>query len=248
MTATTDTPVIGLTARTMRVRSSNRLRAVEAVGRTFVDALEAAGARAVLLPNSSVPARAAGYLDLVHGVVLTGGDDPHPSLFGEAPHPKVETIDERRDRFEVALIREAHTRGLPTLGVCRGAQMMNVALGGDIFQDIPSQTDSTVGHVQRTLDDRPWHDVDIEVGSRLATLLGAGVRRVNSYHHQACRRVGKGLAVAAKTCGDGLIEALEDPQMPYFIGVQWHPELEPDESAIWTGLVQAARDRLHSAS
>ncbi len=246
--ATDHRPVVGLTSRTMQVRSSNRARSVETMARTFLSAIEAAGGRAILIPNSEDPSLAEGYLDLVNAIVFTGGDDPHPGVFGEDPHPNVDVVDERRDRFEFMLARDAHARGLPTLGVCRGIQMMNIALGGDIYQDLVTQADAPICHAQKTMDDGPWHEVMIEPGSQLAALLGGGRRRVNSYHHQAVRRLGTGLTVSAKTTGDGLIEALEDPEKPYFIGVQWHPELWPDDHALFEGLIQAARDCMQSAS
>lgn len=240
-------PVIGLTARTMIVRSSRRERYVETLARTFVNAIETAGGRAILLPNSEDPALAEGYLDLVDGIVFTGGDDPHPGVFGEDPHPNVDVVDERRDRFEFALARDAHARGLPTLGVCRGIQMMNIALGGDIYQDLVTQAENPISHTQRTLDDAPWHDIEIEPGTRLAEVLGSGRRRVNSYHHQAVRRLGTGLVASARTA-DGLVEALEDPEKPYFLGVQWHPELWADDHGLFEALIRSARPGMQSAS
>ncbi|MHC4549147.1 MAG: gamma-glutamyl-gamma-aminobutyrate hydrolase family protein [Planctomycetota bacterium] len=246
-------PIVGLTSRTLALRSSGRERPVETVARAYVEALEAEEALPVLLPNAAEPARAAGYLDVVDGLVLTGGDDPHPHLFGEEPHPGIEAVDLRRDRFEIALVRAARERRLPVLGICRGIQLMNLALGGDIYQDIPAQTDSVVAHSQRTAEDGPWHEVEIRAGSRLAQHVGAGRLAVNSFHHQACRRLAEGLVVAATSVADGLVEALEDPGQPFFLGVQWHPEIAPGgpEAAghrLFAAFIRAAREAAAASS
>ena len=246
-------PVVGLTARTLTLRSSHKDRPAETVARAYVEALEQAGARPLLLPNVSDAAAAAAYLDLLDGLVLTGGDDPHPRFFGEDPHPRIERVDARRDAFEIALVKEARARLMPVLGICRGVQIMNIALGGDIYQDVVSQTDSGVCHNQQTTDDGPWHDVEVSPGSVLARYLGAGPLAVNSFHHQACRRMGRGLEATATTMGDGLVEAVEDPSLPFFVGVQWHPEigfLEDQEPAraLFKGFVEAAREAAGAAS
>jgi len=245
-------PVIGVTSWTRLVRSGNRERPAETLPRTYVEALEEAGALPVLLPNATDPALAPACLDLVDGLLLSGGDDPHPRLFGEEPHPNLETVDERRDRFELALVAEARARGMAVFGICRGVQILNVALGGDMVQDIGSQTDAPLRHTQRTLDDTGWHAVDVLPGSRVAELTGRTRLFVNSYHHQACRRPGEGLRVCA-TAPDGLIEALEDPSRPFFLGVQWHPEVgrqRPDSGSLqlFTGFVAAAREQAALAS
>ena len=241
-------PVVGLTSRTMQLAGTGKTRATETVTRSYVEAVERAGALAVLLPNAE-PARAPAYLDLIDGLLLTGGDDPHPRHFGEEPHPLIEAVDDRRDWFELAMVRAAHERGLPVLGLCRGVQMMNIALGGDIYQDIGSQTETTVRHVQTRLDDGPWHEVEIDPGSRLAALLGGGRRPVNSFHHQSCRRLADGLRVSATAVGDGLIEAVEDPERDFFLGVQWHPELAGEAAdPLFAAFFEAAREWAAAAS
>jgi putative glutamine amidotransferase len=234
-------PVIGLTSRTLPLPATKKQRPTETVTRTYVEALERAGALCLLIPNVD-PDRAGAYLDRVDGLLLTGGDDPDPSLFGEEPHPRIDLVDERRDRFEIALTTGARERGLPVFGICRGVQLMNIALGGDIFQDIESQTESLIQHTQRRLDDGPWHEVAVAEGSRLAAILGSERLRVNSFHHQACRRPGEGLAVSAASA-DGLAEAVEDPSRPFFLGVQWHPELGgPGSSELFASFVDSARN------
>jgi len=240
-------PVIGLTSRTLALEAARKTRPTETVSRSYVEAIEGAGGLAVLLPNAG-PAEAERYLDLLDGILLTGGDDPHPRVFGEEPHPRIELVDERRDGFEIALVRGARERGTPILGLCRGVQMLNIACGGDIYQDIASQTDSKLQHAQRRLDDGPWHEIEIRGGTRLARILGAGRRRVNSFHHQACRRPGEGLEITAVAAGDGLTEALEDPRHPFLLGVQWHPELAPDEKKLFEAFVEAAGEQARTAS
>lgn len=239
-------PLIGLSAWTRLVRSGQKERPNETAPRGYMEGVEGAQGLPVLLPNSADPSRAPSYVERIDGLLLTGGDDVHPRLYGEAPHPRLDLVDERRDAFEIALVRAARERGLPVLGICRGIQVMNVALGGDLYQDLPSQADSDVGHSQKTLDEGPWHDVEIRRGTRLAEILGEAKTAVNSYHHQACRRVAQGLSVSA-TAPDGIVEAFEDPGQPFFLAVQWHPEaLEGGAAAtsrrLFAAFVEAARE------
>ena len=243
-------PVIGLTSRAIPLRAAGRDRPVETVPRAYVEALEAEGALPVLLPSTAEPERAAEYAALLDGVVLTGGDDPHPHLFGEEPHSRIERVDLRRDRFEIALVQAARERGLALLGICRGVQLLNIALGGDIYQDIEAQTGSEVSHSQATLGDDAWHEIEVSPESRLAGYLGRRRLAVNSFHHQACRRPGKGLAVVATAVKDGLAEALEDPDHAFFLGVQWHPEIGPDAAShgLFAGFVQSAREVASASS
>ena len=234
-------PVIGLTSRTMPFRAARKDRPTETVTRSYIDAVERAGGLCFMLPNGD-PARAGDYLDRIDGLLLTGGDDPDPVLFGEDPHPEIEMVDPRRDHFEIALVRGACERDLPLFGICRGVQILNIARGGDIYQDVPSQTGTALQHTQRRLDDGPWHAVEIRADSHLARVVGAQEIRVNSFHHQACRRPGSGLSVSA-TAGDGIPEALEDTGQAFCLGVQWHPELGGDGgSELFAAFVAAARN------
>ncbi len=239
-------PFIGLTSWTRRVRSGVKDRFNESVPRGYTQGVEAASGLPVLFPNSDNLSLAPEYVARVDGLLLTGGDDIHPRHYGEAPHPRIDLVDERRDAFEIALLRAARERGMPVLGICRGIQLINVALGGDLYQDIPSQKESSVGHAQKTLREGPWHEIEVRPGTRLAEILGETRAAVNSYHHQACRRVAKGLAVTATTA-DGIVEAVEDPGHPFFVAVQWHPEvLEGGGAAssqrLFAAFVAAARE------
>jgi putative glutamine amidotransferase len=214
----------------------------------YVAAVGEAGGLPMLLPSvgGDVERSAAEYLDRVAGLVLTGGDDVHPSFYGEAPRPELGDVDEVRDRFELALAREAHRRGMPTLAICRGLQVANVALGGSLIQDIPTQVRTDLRHSPAKAGGTlPSHDVDVADGSRLRSILGVGRAEVNSSHHQSADRVAPDLRVSARS-EDGVVEALEDPRHPYFVGVQWHPERAPDDPAsraLFRSFLSACRTR-----
>lgn len=214
----------------------------------YVERVVEAGGLPLLLPVVD-PDRAEAYLDLADGLLLIGGDDVDPSLYGAEPHPALGAVDLARDRFELALLRVAMARDLPTLGVCRGVQVMNVALGGTLWQDLPSEFSGALAHAGAY---DASHDVDVVPGSRLAAILGIGSSgaggarvAVNSHHHQALRRVAPTLAVTARS-PDGVVEASELPSQRFFVGVQWHPERLPDAEAtrrLFAAFVaEAARD------
>ena len=165
------------------------------------------------------------------GVLLTGGDDVAPARYGEAAHPTVVEADPGRDEFELAVVRDARTRNLPIFAICRGVQVLNVAAGGTLVQDIPSQVPGAVKHSLVVPPHPPYelaHEVWVEKDSLLAKLLGerlvgSDTCDVNSRHHQAVKAVAAGYRVSA-TAPDGVIEAIEDPRARFCLGVQWHPE------------------------
>jgi putative glutamine amidotransferase len=169
-------------------------------------------------------------LEGVDGLLLTGGDDVAPARYGEPPHPTV-VEDPLRDEFEIALLAEAQRRGLAVLAICRGIQVLNVARGGSLVQDIPSQIPGALNHNLTVPQHQPYdlaHEIWVEKDSLLAKamgerLVGSDTCEVNSRHHQAVKLVGDGLRVSA-TAPDGVIEAIEDPAARFCIGVQWHPE------------------------
>ena len=191
----------------------------------YIASIEQTGARPRVLEVSESP-RA--VLKEVDGVLLTGGGDVDPVLYGEARHDSVEDAEPGRDEFEIDLARRAMSADVPLLAICRGAQVLNVAAGGNLVQDIPSAIETDLPHSVSEPKNADCHDIAIVRGSRLASALGDRVAatcscRVNSRHHQSVGRVGAGL-VASATAADGVIEAIEAPGSAFCVGVQWHPE------------------------
>ncbi|HEY6137662.1 MAG TPA: gamma-glutamyl-gamma-aminobutyrate hydrolase family protein [Thermoanaerobaculia bacterium] len=226
-------PLIGI-GSDVYVHQGDRDRAF--VFTTYVDALRRAGAVPVLIPPQ--PENAADIIDGLDGLLLAGGDDCDPAVYGEQRHPTVEPMDPRRQANDLALAKRAREKGLPTLGICLGVQVMNVAAGGTLIQHIESDID----HASEP-SDRHRHEVSIDGGTYLSKILGERELNVNSSHHQAIRDIGGGLRVTAHA-PDGIVEGLEDPRHPFYLGVQWHPEDmggERSASAIFGAFVEAAR-------
>ncbi len=194
----------------------------------YLELLEAAGGVPLILPLLEEEQGLEQLLAVCSGFLFPGGGDVEPGLFGEEMHRGCRAVCPRRDQMELALLKRLRQRDLPVWGICRGVQVMNIAYGGDIYQDLNSQFFPEKGAVEhdqdgRLPDDYPIHSVAIQPGSSLHRFIKADSLRVNSLHHQGIRRVGAGLAVAARSA-DGLPEALEDPAKRFFLGVQWHPE------------------------
>lgn len=192
---------------------------------TYLVALE----NARLIPIVAAPLRdataAAELLERVDGLVLTGGADINPALYAEEPHPMLGPVSDIRDQWEIALIRAAQRRAIPVLAICRGAQVLNVALGGTLLQDLPSQRPSDINHDPDRPRNSRIHGVELQSESRLARAIGVTHLDVNSVHHQAIERVAAELRVVA-VASDGVIEGVEsaaDSQW-WCVGVQWHPE------------------------
>jgi putative glutamine amidotransferase len=217
---------------------------------SYVESLRRAGAVPVVIPPQ--PENARELVESLDGILLAGGDDCDPAVYGEEKHPTVEPMDVRRQESDLTLAKVARERGIPTLGICLGVQVMNVAAGGTLIQDIDSQLQTEIEHVSEP-EDRARHDVLIENDTRLASILGGNEINVNSSHHQAINKIGEGLNVTAHA-PDGIVEGLEDPRHPFYVGVQWHPEDMPREesaSKIFRAFVEAARnyaERRHAAS
>ncbi len=184
------------------------------------------------------------------GLLLTGGDDIAPTRYGEERHSTVKEVAPERDDFEIALVREARTRQLPIFAICRGLQVLNVASGGSLIQDIPSQVTGALDHRQKVPPHQSYdlaHEVWIEKDSLLARLLRERIVddgcQVNSRHHQAVKQTAPGFRVVA-TAPDGVVEAIEDPAAAFCLGVQWHPEnfyRTGEFRALFEGFVEAAR-------
>jgi putative glutamine amidotransferase len=230
-------PVIGI-GSDVQVTPGKRDRAF--VFTTYVDALRRAGAIPVIIPPQ--PENAGDLVESLDGILLAGGDDCDPAAYGEERHPSVEPMDPRRQNNDMGLARAARDRGIPTLGICLGLQVMNVSAGGTLLQDITSQMETAIEHVSEP-EDRARHDVRLANGTRLSSILGNRDLNVNSSHHQAIRNVGRGLRVTAEA-PDGIVEGLEDPEHPFYLGVQWHPEdmgSEKSASILFGAFVEAAK-------
>jgi len=210
-------PVIGITLGDGDRSGYHSMRA------DYVRSVERSGAAPVVLPPLG-PEHAEAVLERVDGLLLSGGVDVDPELYGRDRHPKLGRVDRRRDEFELALARTALRRDLPILAICRGQQVLNVATGGTLIQDIPSELNGGVRHDAPGRRTRRVHSVELAAGSKLREILGAGTLAVNSFHHQAIDALGQGLAVCGRCPEDGVIEAVEMKQRHFVLGVQWHPE------------------------
>jgi putative glutamine amidotransferase len=217
------TPVVGVTAWSTVVRDVPVDLPHQAVAENYLEALRSAGLCSVLLPVDGDPGSAAGLLDRIDGLVLTGGGDVGPSAYRAPPGPRTRGVDARRDVVESRLVRLARERDLPVLAICRGLQVVNVALGGTLTQDLPTADPPRPGHLVTAAWNGPAHPVRLAEGSRLGALLGAEIT-VNSLHHQGIATLAPGLR-ATGWAPDGLIEAAEDTASRFLVGVQWHPEM-----------------------
>lgn len=211
----------------------------------YVESVKRAGGEPVVLRDSDDPNAVIGTLD---GLLLTGGLDVDPALYGETPHPATQIAPER-DRFEVPLSRAAVERDLPVFAICRGVQVLNVAAGGSLVQDIPSTVTSDLNHSIDVPKNHHAHDVRVTPGSRLAAALGSAADLdacpVNSRHHQSVARVAPDFVVSAVSA-DGVVEAIERPDRTFCVGVQWHPEnfVQSGEfCGLFREFVDAARKR-----
>jgi putative glutamine amidotransferase len=208
----------------------------------YVRRVERAGGVPMLLPPVRALERIAPALDRVDGVLFVGGEDIDPRAYGEEPLPTHEPVADGRGAFDLAVARAVLARAVPVLGVCYGCQLLAVASGGALWQDVPSQVDGAGGHGGR-YPDLPNHPIDVLGGSRLHTIVGATRLAVNTAHHQAVKRLGEGWTVTARA-DDGIVEAIEGPaDGPFALGVEWHPELmegAPEQQRLFDALVHAA--------
>ncbi len=231
-------PVIGITAALEPIRFGHWDVLAAFSPMNYVTAVQRAGGIAILLaPDADAPET---VLDLLDGLVLTGGADMNPGTYGQEPHPATAGTRPERDAFELALTRAASERDLPLLAICRGMQVLNVARGGTLLQHLPD----VVGHDDHRRTPGTFegndHDVLLTAGSLAARAAGEERHRTLSHHHQGIDRVGDGLRVSGRATRDDLVEAVEDPERRWLLGVQWHPEAD-ELSRIIAALVDAAR-------
>jgi putative glutamine amidotransferase len=224
-------PVIGICTAVEQARWGAWDMPSYLLPRNYVDAIQRGGGLALMLPpDPRVTEHPDQVLDLLDGLILAGGQDVDPSTYGAERHPTTDPGSLERDEFEMALARRALERDIPFLGICRGMQVMNVAFGGTLVQDIPTQLPGALEHSLPCPPHQAFtfaHEVWIEKDSLLATLMRERLTddtcEVNSRHHQAVKDVARGFKVSA-TAPDGVVEAIEDPAALFCLGVQWHPE------------------------
>ena len=212
----------------------------------FLKAVRNAGGIPVILSLDLTEEDLTQLLELADGILFTGGPDVHPFFFGEETQAHSGNVCLRRDRMELKLLKLAMSLQKPVLGVCRGIQLINIGLGGDIYQDIPSQypQDFPIAHSQPFYYDIPSHKVHVVPETLLAKIAGTDTLNVNSMHHQAVRKTAPGL-IASGYSSDGLVECVEKSDYPFLIGVQWHPEYlweqDPAMERLFSMFVDAAR-------
>jgi putative glutamine amidotransferase len=208
---------------------------------SYVQSIQRAGGLALMVPpDPRLEEDPDPLLDLIDGLILAGGNDIDPRYYGAEPHPETNGTVPERDRSELALARRAIERELPVLGICRGMQLLNVALGGTLLQHLPDE----VGHGAHRLNpgtfDGTDHDVRLAPDSVAAKAAGEELHRTNSHHHQGIDRLGEGLVISGRSTLDDLPEAIEAPGKEFVLGVQWHPEAD-QQSRVIAALVEQAR-------
>ncbi|MFI4991514.1 MAG: gamma-glutamyl-gamma-aminobutyrate hydrolase family protein [Solirubrobacterales bacterium] len=235
-----DRPVIGLCTALERAQWSVWDQPAVLLPRNYVDAVQRAGGLALLLaPDPQLVEQPGELLAMLDGLLLAGGADIDPATYGQQPHPQTQETVPERDAFEIALTRGAIERDVPVLGICRGMQLINVALGGSLTQHLPDHLGheghrKVIGSFEGS-----DHDVEVLAGTLAMRVIGAPTHGTKSHHHQGVDRVGEGLRVSAVAAADGLVEAVELPERSFVLGVQWHPEAD-ELSPVIGGLVQAA--------
>jgi putative glutamine amidotransferase len=235
-------PIIGLTIN--RFSIFNSTSPYHSIAETYIRAVSNAGGIPMLIPLGLPESDWDQIYERMDGFLFTGGTDIDPLRFNGQPHPRVNDIDSDRDALEIALVKRAAERRQPFLGICRGVQAINVALGGTLYTDIADQYPNALRHDWYPNVPRDYlaHEVNLSSSSQLAGILGTTLSQVNSLHHQGLDRIGGGLTVVGKA-PDGLVEAVELSGHPFGIGVQWHPECLQEDPAmrrLFQAFVQAA--------
>ena len=236
--ASSPRPVLGLTTYLQQAQTGVWDVSASFLPAIYVEGVTAAGGIATLLPPQQVDETIAErVLDGLDGLVLTGGRDVDPAAYGHAAHPTTDEPARDRDAFEFALVRGALARRLPVLGICRGAQVLNVALGGTLHQHLPD----VLAHDKHQVGNAVFTTSGVRTvpGTRLAALIGES-SDAQCYHHQAIDRLGEGLIISAQDGVDGVIEAVEMPGPDFVLAVQWHPEERLDDLRLFAGVVEAA--------
>ena len=232
-------PIIGITT------DYNDKQTQYALPYAYAGSVERAGGLPILLPYRSDLSLVPPLVDVLNGIVFSGGNDLNPQAWGEEYHPKVIPVDPARERFERALMAEVEKRRMPTLGICFGSQLMNVTRGGSMIQFLPEhERPNALEHRKGDDTNGAWnrHTVAVDPESIIGRAVGKREVLVNTSHKQAMKQIGRGLRVVA-TAPDGIVEGIEDPTLPLWIGVQWHPERlsdEPEHLALFRLLIEKA--------
>ena len=239
-------PRIGITS--WHRNDADRLERWVAIRDTYTGAVRAAGGLPIILPiGDDDPELIDEYLAAVDGLLFTGGEDIAPAYYGEARDERCQEPDPERDLFEIHLARAALAQQVPTLGICRGLQVLNVAAGGTLYQDIACRPGTSRDHSASLADrGRLIHGVRLVPGTRLRAIMGVAVSEVTSTHHQFVKDLAPGFVVGAESVEDGIVEGIEGPGDTFTVAVQWHPErtygADPAHLALFVALVAVARD------
>lgn len=229
-------PIIGITCGLNENSNS--------IGSEYISAIEEAGGTPIALTLVKRDECIDDYIRIIDGLLLSGGVDADPILYNEEPHPALGRIDVDRDKVEMQLISKAISIGLPILGICRGIQILNVAAGGTLYQDINSNFNNVLKHRQNAPGYYGTHNIEVRSESRLLRIIGQSKIRVNSFHHQAVKEVAPGFIISA-IAHDGVIEGIESINNNFAIGVQFHPELmwqnNPPINALFTEFILEAK-------
>ena len=241
-------PMIGVTTSEVRLEHQVRLtphgeppRREMALGLTYLRAIERAGGLPVVVPPIEIEAIPS-LLANLHGVLLSGGPDIHPETYGESPHPELGPTWRDLDATELALARQTIASGIPMLAISRGAQALNIARGGTLFQHLPERFGRAIRHRQLADGPASTHPIEVAEDSVLARALGCTELNVNSYHHQSTSGLGRGVRAVA-WAPDGVVEAVEVPRSAFTVGVQWHAESmteSPAHARLFKAFVEAA--------
>lgn len=237
-------PLIGVTCA--QITDSSQVTRVT-LPKAYTDALNRAGASPVLIPPGLATIQLQDLTSRLDGLLLPGGGDIDPVVYSSTSHPKVAFVDRERDQLEIRAFTQSRARGLPILGICRGMQLINVAMGGTLYEDLLDQRPNSDNHDFHPEHPRDFlaHRIEIEAGSRISKVFDSNTVQVNSLHHQGIRDLADGLTVAARA-EDGLTEAVEIGRYPFGVAVQWHPEcLQEHDSMrnLFSAFVKAASEQ-----